>query len=143
MLQQLFPMFAARTCIELPNPSCRVADRFSEEDPVLLGQCQCTSGHFRWFVELSATFQDADHIYMLMEPSRPNWNVAFNRLTKSTTAFKYVGLCFFTVSVLESSWEVGLGRAIPPNHTPNHTPEPYLESYPLKNAKKNLQELWH
>ena len=27
---------------------------------------------------------------------------------------------------------MGLGRAIPPNHTPNHTPEPYPESYPLK-----------
>ena len=59
------------------------------------------------------------------------------------SAFCNVGLCFFTVSVLESSWEVGLGRAIPPNHTPNHTPEPYPKSYPLKNAKKNLQELWH
>ena len=33
-------------------------------------------------------------------------------------------------------WEVGLGRAIPPNHTPYHTPEPYPESYPLKNTKK-------
>ena len=55
-----------------------------------------------------------------------------------------MGLCFFTMSVLGSSWEVGLGRAIPPNHTPNHTPEPDPESYPLKNTRKrNLQELWH